>query len=193
MNPFEALGLKPELIRLLPTWDLQIPPYPGKKPYPCWLPEPRILSDWLKQVPARRRFRLPLLHLIEAHNKCPQALIVCPPANYASRSQPISRILQTHEIQCAEAVVRRRIHHHADPKPEKGVHIVVATPEGWSTWSNAKRSISSVSAMLCSTRPMKCWIWASAMISTLCWKHHKPRQYLAVQRHHAAGSQGHFT
>jgi len=130
MNPFEALGLKPELIRAVTDLGFTDPTPIQEKAIPVLVAGTKDFVGLAQTGTGKTAaFGLPLLHLIEAHNKYPQALIVCPTRELCLQiTADLQDFCKHMKSVHAEAVYGGASITMQIRNLKKGVHIVVATP-----------------------------------------------------------------
>jgi len=129
-NAFELLGLKEETVKAVTDLGFSTPTPIQEKAIPVLIAGTKDFVGLAQTGTGKTAaFGLPLLNLIEVHNKYPQALIVCPTRELClqitSDLQDFAKYMKTLKVEAvyggASITMQIRNLH-------KGVHIVVATP-----------------------------------------------------------------
>lgn len=129
-NAFELLGLKEETVKAVTDLGFSTPTPIQEKAIPVLISGTKDFVGLAQTGTGKTAaFGLPLLNLIEVHNKYPQALIVCPTRELClqitSDLQDFAKYMKTLKVEAvyggASITMQIRNLH-------KGVHIVVATP-----------------------------------------------------------------
>lgn len=129
-NAFELLGLKEETVKAVTDLGFSTPTPIQEKAIPVLIAGTKDFVGLAQTGTGKTAaFGLPLLNLIEVHNKYPQALIVCPTRELCLQItadlQAFAKYMKTLKVEAvyggASITMQIRNLH-------KGVHIVVATP-----------------------------------------------------------------
>lgn len=130
MNTFEALGLKPEINKAINDLGFTTPTPIQEKAIPVLLAGTKDFVGLAQTGTGKTAaFGLPLLNLIEVHNKYPQALIICPTRELClqitSDLQIFGKYMKTMHTEAVYggASITMQIRN-----LKKGAQIVVATP-----------------------------------------------------------------
>ena len=129
MNAFEGLGLNEELVKAVTDLGFETPTPIQQKAIPILLSGTTDFVGLHKQDRKNCCIGFPLLQLVDAANKYPQALIVCPTrelclqiCNDLQDYKKYSRDIIAEPVYGGASIVMQI------RALKKGVHIVVATP-----------------------------------------------------------------